>query len=200
MDLRHYSDKSFAFDRDRQYNNTTPGPGWKPRGFWVTTPTEDGWLEWCKSELFHIDNLETESAVTLKDDADLMIITTIESFDTFVDQYRAPLYPGAKPFGGKHEGINWPEVIEDYQGIIIAPYFYERRYDHMWYSSFDVASGVIWDLGAVLRVETHMRTVSETERREIAQRDKEHKEFMEKLKKESFYPRTGTLETWAVVD
>ena len=41
--------------------------------------------------------------------------------------------------------INWSRVEEDYQGIVICPYQDKNRMEHLWYYSWDHASGCIWN-------------------------------------------------------
>jgi hypothetical protein len=46
--------------------------------------------------------------------------------------------------------INWKEIQEqEYNGIEICPYNWERRMSTNWYYPWDVASGCIWNLSGV---------------------------------------------------
>jgi hypothetical protein len=51
--------------------------------------------------------------------------------------------------------INWAGVAKDYQGVIIAPFVWDRRLHdaYSWYYTWDCASGCIWDAAAIERVE-----------------------------------------------
>ena len=51
--------------------------------------------------------------------------------------------------------IDWRLVAEEWQGIVIAPYLWERRFDSdaRWYYSWDCASGCIWDHRAIAAIE-----------------------------------------------
>jgi len=54
--------------------------------------------------------------------------------------------------------INWPAVAEKYDGIIIAPYIWQRRLsdnpDHFWYYGWDCASGCIWNTEVIEEIHT----------------------------------------------
>lgn len=49
--------------------------------------------------------------------------------------------------------INWSRVYEDYQGIVICPYQDKNRMEHLWYYSWDHASGCIWNPELISNVE-----------------------------------------------
>jgi hypothetical protein len=50
--------------------------------------------------------------------------------------------------------IEWRKVAERFDGIIIAPYIWQRRLDleSSWYYSWDCASGCIWNASAVREI------------------------------------------------
>ena len=55
--------------------------------------------------------------------------------------------------------INWSRVYEDYQGIVICPYQDKNRMEHLWYYSWDHASGCIWNPELISNVHylTHIK-------------------------------------------
>jgi hypothetical protein len=56
-------------------------------------------------------------------------------------------------FGLDNWKVSWIAVAEQWQGIIIAPYLWERRLgDPSWYYTWDCASGCIWDATAIASV------------------------------------------------
>lgn len=63
-----------------------------------------------------------------------------EEIDSFTHRYGIPGFFGSPM-------INWPAVAIEYQGVIVAPYSWERR--NSWYYPWDCASGCIWDAAAI---------------------------------------------------
>lgn len=49
--------------------------------------------------------------------------------------------------------IDWLTIYKKYQGIIIAPYFYNFRNYWIWYNGWDVASGCVWDTKCIESIE-----------------------------------------------
>lgn len=143
MKLLHYSDKPFELDLSLAYASEH----WKPTGLWVSVEGEDDWPSWCNSVGFGLDRLQCASEVALELEANVLFIKSVAELDAFNRRYSAGdrLSP--------HD-LNWPEVREKYDGVIIAPYQWERRLDYMWYYGWDCASGVIWNLSAIRSVET----------------------------------------------
>ena len=133
--LTHHSDKLFQFDPSRQYDQTV---GWKPTGFWVSVPGEDGWEAWCREEQFGFDRLAREYRVTLSNSANILLVDSEEAFHQFTEEYAT-----------HSKGIDWAAVAATYDGIVIAPYRGSRRLVDRWYSGWDCASGCVWNLAAV---------------------------------------------------
>ena len=50
--------------------------------------------------------------------------------------------------------IDWPRVVNDYDGIEVNPYFYELRLAHnlIWYYGLDVPSGCFWKASAKKKI------------------------------------------------
>lgn len=140
MKLLHYSAKPFTFDRNHVYRESGCG---KPCGFWLSVEGEDDWQEWCGSNDFglgqHVYEVELTSA------ANVLHIPSSGALHNFNGYYGKP---GFSPRLGD---IDWDRVAADYDGIIIAPYQWVVRMESafFWYYSWDCASGVIWNLGAV---------------------------------------------------
>lgn len=204
--LYHYSDidltdvklhsKEYYLHRMNSANDTHGGM--KPVGFWVSVGAE--WSKWCRGERFRVDTLKKKHEIVLKDDAKILLISSVFSLDLFTSQY---VYTGEKSANlssfssrnmvikndkdalraayelrktlelianSKNEidsnmagfdmgtpfvyEIDWKKVTEEYQGIIISPYIWQRRLapHTMWYYGWDVASGCIWDTDAIEEV------------------------------------------------
>lgn len=143
----HYTAKPFEFDPTRRYDQVGHYAGGKPSGFWLSVEGENCWRSWCEDEAWSLDGLKHVSEVMLSPEANILKIDSVEKLDTFSDKYGN---------GGDSvvdlRYIDWPKVKQEYDGIIIAPYQWERRHSLMWYYGWDCASGVIWNLSAVASV------------------------------------------------
>jgi len=147
--LTHYSKKPLRYE-DVKSKKQKDKPDWKPVGLWVSM--DGSWKEWCEAEEFSLDRLACEADIELKPDARICRIKSVEELDTFHENYKAPLFPDAPIQLGAMIGIDWKKVAKNYQGIIIAPYIWERRLEgdaHSLYYGWDVASGCIWDKNAI---------------------------------------------------
>lgn len=125
-------------------------PPGKPYGFWVSCGED--WKRWCKSEEYGLNRLKYKYQVHLKKKDNLLRITTLEQLDDFSEKY------GFDPFNNAYSynpDIRWNLVYPKYQGVLIFPYFQDRRLHNAthWYYGWDCASGVIWDVSCIDRIE-----------------------------------------------
>jgi hypothetical protein len=83
--------------------------------------------------------------------ARLLLLNSASDIDKFHQKYRQSLRASKFPPGY----IGWKRVAENYDGIIIAPYCWERRHHKhaRWYYTWDVASGCVWNADAMRIVE-----------------------------------------------
>ncbi len=128
----------------------------KPRGLWVSVDDGgDGWAEWCRHEGFRLDSLAVEHSVVLKPEARILLLSTAEAVDRFTDTFIST-GDSLSPLLERHgRNIRWADVAARYQGIIIAPYRWDRRLADgcLWYYGWDCASGCIWDASAVASID-----------------------------------------------
>lgn len=120
-------------------------PFFKPRGLWLSVEGNgDGWKDWCEGETFNLSALAYAHDVVLTPAANILRLSKPEDIDVFSSQYSTK-----KP--GLFFSVNWPAVAQKYQGIIIAPYIWERRLSpgNEWYYAWDCASGCVWDVAAI---------------------------------------------------
>lgn len=120
-------------------------PDRKPRGFWVSVRGTDDWYEWCTAENFGIGAIR--HTVTLTPCARILHLNRPVDLDCFHSEYSQEFSSGPR-----NQLINWQRVSEEYQGILISPYQWSRRFDTAvshWYYGWDCASGCIWDASAV---------------------------------------------------
>lgn len=146
MELSHYSDKIInVLDRDYTY----PESYHKPNGFWVSVDGNKDWKAWCESEDFLIEKLVFKHNIILSEKNNILYLDNDNEILKFNDDY---VIGDKKDYGNK---INWSELKKDYQGIVIAPYSFNLRFDMRthWYYTWDCASGCIWDLNAIDRIE-----------------------------------------------
>ena len=172
LELIHYSPEPVDWDLGRTYTPEDPHGYQKPVGLWVSVKGEDDWPSWCVENEFREHALAHAYRVILRPDAAIRRISTPEGIDSFHAAYAREDDMGRHfaatdhfptEFLRRQWPIDWAEVATIYQGIIIAPYQWERRMGPMWYYGFDCASGCIWDCKAIACVE-EVRVGQETQK------------------------------------
>lgn len=140
MRLLHYTAKPFTLDPRRSYG--TKGTGcYKPGGLWVSVEGEDDWRNWCESEGWALGNLKHATEIILHPGANVLHIASLSALDAFDREYARP--------GEYRREIDWKAVMALHDGLIIAPYQYERRFEIGWYYGWDCASGIVWNMSAI---------------------------------------------------
>ena len=119
----------------------------KPRGLWYQI--NDSWEEWCKYNMPQWLGTSSRGSYKINieiDKTNVLVINTLEEFDNFHNKYRA-----LNTYYNKSVNINWERVSEEYDGIEITDYFYDRRLENWcsWYYGWDVASGCIWNTNII---------------------------------------------------
>jgi hypothetical protein len=153
--LRHFATLPVLSVYDVKQKNR-PAEEWichhtKPKGLWVSDEAaEMGWREWCNAEGFGLGVLEHE--VVLAPSANILRITSVAELDDFGAHYGK--CPDHQYFRDE-PCIMWGDVAQEYDGILITPYQWERRLEtgSSWYYGWDCASGCIWRARAVERIE-----------------------------------------------
>jgi hypothetical protein len=151
-------------------NSKSPG---KPIGFWLSAGT--AWERWCKSNDFESFRLRYQYRIKLRKNHNVLMIHDLVGFDKFCYEYGYDPYgiysnhseKTKELFGESEAGqrlatywhirkyypdCRWNLVKEKYQGIIICPYFHNRRLmtsHSQWYYGWDCASGCIWDVDCI---------------------------------------------------
>lgn len=135
----------------------SPKPHFKPHGLWVSVDEGSfSWPDYIESSDSWAHRLRVVHDVRLARDARILLIATVEDFDAFAGHYGRSERT-APP--GYHYYIAWKAVAEVYQGIVIAPYRYDRRFDGgLWYYGWDCASGCIWDADAIAAITVRSAT------------------------------------------
>jgi len=144
---------SDTYDEARDRSKYYLCPFMKPDGFWfspedATQKYDVSWYDYCLQESEYFSAiLRYKYHILPVPTANLLILDTISKMYEFRKRYllyfREPLL--------RSLAICWQKVALDYQGILIAPYHYELRLnsDFTWYSSWDCASGCVWDISAI---------------------------------------------------
>lgn len=125
-------------------------PWLKPHGLWLSVG--EAWKEWCEAEDFNVDRLAHVSEVILRADANMALIDSKAALEAFNTRYSHRPFPGLE-----FAYMDWAQVAADHQGLLVAPYLWECRFDtdrhaSLWYYAMDCASGCIWDVSAVASV------------------------------------------------
>ncbi len=141
MKLYHFSESPLELKMDYPYKDRLHLD--KPGGLWVSVG--NAWHKWCHDEHFFLHHLAYKTEIKLHKYANILIIRGVRQLDNFHQKYKTPVMTDS-------EGINWIQLKKHYQGIIITPYLWLRRLNLLWYYTWDVASGVIWDLSAIKTV------------------------------------------------
>jgi hypothetical protein len=137
--LLHYSAEPISFDRSRAPGYAAPG---KPPGFWFSVEGSDDWPAFCEGAEWGLERLAVAYEVVLAPNANVLRVTDATGFDEFEWKYA----PSLAQFSALWP---WTKLLADFDGVIIAPYQWERRLESMWYYGWDCASGVIWNLDAI---------------------------------------------------
>lgn len=156
MRLVHYNKNGVweqRFNGEKDFPQPHPDhDGFKPKGLWVSVEGPHDWRWWCEAEQFRVDNLAHAFEIVLKPEARILMIDSLPAIDAFHRKHavRPPRIPSMAV-------IDWQEVARHWDGIIIAPYQWERRLaiEFMWYYGWDCASGCIWSMSAVQSVKKY---------------------------------------------
>jgi len=140
LNLTHYTNEPLDLEYDRVYEQSARNM--KPVGLWVSVDGEMDWVQWCIGEEFNTTSLAHRTPMRLAPGHNVLVLTKPEELDAFTNKYGGTL---SRDF----LYIDWPQVAQDYDGLIIAPYQWERRYDLSWYYGWDCASGCVWNLTAI---------------------------------------------------
>lgn len=123
----------------------------KPSGLWYSCGIE--WYVYFRDNLVSEKNEITKSVNKLIIDySKIKMITTLEELLSFHTKYRI-----RKKMDKDYTFIDWKKVQKEYSGIQICPCLRNliplSKKSLRWYSSWDVASGCIWNPDAILKIE-----------------------------------------------
>lgn len=147
----------------------------KPIGLWLSVEPAYSWRWWASNERFWKGDY-LAYRLRLRPDANVLHVNGTAELDAFHERFKHETDLGPSTFAppprpafmseAAHARmfpkryvltrINWPAVAEEYDGLVIAPYVWGRRFarNMLWYYGWDCASGCIWRPSkAVERVE-----------------------------------------------
>lgn len=142
----HFSDKSIAAVEDRGPHDEAYRY-WKPRGLWVSDENDKhSWAAWCASERFRDCQKQLAYEVILAPGANILRMNCRCDLRAFSEQFHLD-----SDDRYTSRSIDWPRVMDAYDGILITPYQWDSRLedDTFWYYGWDCASGCIWKASAV---------------------------------------------------
>ncbi len=149
--------KKIKFNFEKKYKQREDGI--KPNGFWYSCYND--WYNSTQLEgMFqykYIHKIEIKNNVLInikkKDKDKILVINNEKDFNIFNKKYGYKSSYNKKFWeekGGGNYLIKWENVANDYGGIEICPYLKKKRY-YLWYSTFDVASGCIWNIKSIIK-------------------------------------------------
>jgi len=112
----------------------------KPTGLWYGFGKS--WIDWVRENMphwkkEHIFKIQIDESKVLKLRSEREVLL-------FTRGYKQDNY---------HEWIDWKTVTKAYNGIEIPEYFWNLRLKLLWYYGWDVASGCIWNLKTIKKIE-----------------------------------------------
>lgn len=124
----------------------------KPKGIWYGIA--DSWIDWCLSESF--GGIHQYIYEIVVDKSRILTIDNISDFEKFEKEHLEKPNTNDMPEWLKkveeiypNKAMNYSKVAENFGGIEIAPYQWEKRLESMWYYGWDCASGCIWSPNAI---------------------------------------------------
>lgn len=147
LELYHFTNNSnWKIDRSIMYDQTK---NFKPYGLWLSDENidngESGWYKWCIDNQFMLNDLKYKYKVILNIEK-ICVISNMTKLLDFDKQYKQKddeiIFPK----------INWKDVSNNYNGILISPYTYRKK-ELMWHSLWDCSSGCVWNLSSIVNVE-----------------------------------------------
>ena len=132
--LIHYTAQPFELEQRCVEQEDPQTFALKPVGLWVSV--DDAWHV-AALKMFGDDELQYASLVALASDANVLRLKTVREIDDFTEQYAII---ADEHFDFLSRTIDWRRVAAEYQGIIIAPYQFERRLTQhtFWYYGWTV--------------------------------------------------------------
>lgn len=149
----HHSREGSRSGNEPQVSGFSQKIGDKPSGLWYEC--QDGssstWKEFCEAGLSSGYTKYDSTYSVVLNDYNILFIPDEHHFEKFYEMYNVNHQADPDGTKGFDKVIDWPKVASHYAGIEICPYLSSKRMDDdsMWYYSWDVASGCVWDSSGV---------------------------------------------------
>lgn len=138
-----------------------PEPHGKPKGLWVSVG--EAWPQYLWNEREddvirrQLRTCVVANRIALDQTANLLTISDGDEFDNFNEAFGRP-WSTSTASGSKV--VDWWEVAQRYQGVVISPHMPDKAADPkgrwkpetVWYWTWVCASGCIWDANAITRI------------------------------------------------
>lgn len=130
----------------------------KPEGLWYSVGKS--WWEWMAGDAREWWKDYVEVHVIEIDESRVLQLKTAEAVRKFHHQFKSRRFSAFAGRDVDNPLIDWREVEKLYAGIEIAPYQWGLRHSSEvpWYYPWDAASGCVWDVSAITRLE-HIGTM-----------------------------------------
>lgn len=142
MQRIHHTNEQ-VLDLSRTYNQTFYK---KPLGLWYGI--DNSWRDWLE-QAENPDRLGANHFLLDIDISKILIIDSMDKLKAFDSEF-SYMPENLKNLDSVYWRIDWQGLAQRYSGIEIAPY---QEIDSFrfcaWYSSWNVASGCIWDLSVI---------------------------------------------------
>tara|TARA_B100001093_G_scaffold482563_1_gene514328 strand:- start:635 stop:1201 length:567 start_codon:yes stop_codon:yes gene_type:complete len=153
--------KKISINFNRNYNQRVD---FKPSGLWYACNNEwlkftQDWISEKHHKYIHKLNIKRNVLTNIreKNKKKILVIKNLKDLDLFFNKYSFKVdwfnkWPKLKSLEKQNYLIDWEKVSQDFGGIEICPYLGKKRLPrYFWYSTWDVASGCIWNLKDILK-------------------------------------------------
>jgi hypothetical protein len=141
-----------SIDLSKKYEDIDIIKHSKPYGLWYGI--NGSWIDWCEGNWSsRIGKNDFAISLDLKH---ILIIDTRKKLKIFNNKYKKIISISKNNF--EFNVIDWNAVKKEYKGIEIRNYHKIKNFDFMlslsfvWFLSWDVDSGCIWDLTAIKKI------------------------------------------------
>jgi len=109
-------------------------------GFWIAEGYS--WIDWMSSEAKNWLYSQNYIYEVTPNFSEILKLSTHQDLIYFTQAYR----------GRDESHIRWQEIVDQYAGIVIAPYIRSARMTIDWYYPWDVSSGCIWNWDGIKEI------------------------------------------------
>lgn len=131
---------------------------WKPDGLWYSCYNEwydfliDSKINYYLHKYIHKININKNIITNIrnKNKDKLLVIKNMKDLNLFNKIYGLKFKMKINGNNKITDIINWIKVSQDYGGIEICPFLSKGR-KYLWYSTWDIGSGCLWNTKAIIK-------------------------------------------------